>query len=639
MSETLVRIPLSGQSGFHPLALAPGLPMLDSKKLTYQVLLGWFGDVLADPQLTEDGVTFHVQKSGQRIRFVDRQLATARDLEGSLAPDFERIKKALFGVRPVSPSERLIFNRLQPPIGNHLGYLYRVRVEDGADRLVWCWGFQRRSTDGVARVCPNSDCSLLLIEQAESIAVCPRCKCSLNIDVAKRGRSRPPVGAFAAALLLTGLAGGTYWYAAHTSDDLPPGLPEINISAIGAQLEQLKLPNLGSPSTSESIDPTQSIADANNTEPLPLPLPLPDQVASGAPSDATSITSDANSNDPIGPAIGTGANGDVVGIAPSVSPTIRLPEPNRATDNPTNQPAIANNTPFGPIRSNAAAPGTPDEAGPFPDSPRQNVGRLAWHQDYLAGYKEALEQRKLFLMVFRDFDENDSIESFTNGFASPELESKLENFTRVVLPLSTMSPATGNETPEPLLAHRSFRQLGMRAGLVIVDLREPGSALYGRVISALRQPASGKYSTEVFSQLLDLPGGNIQQRSLLLAIRTSSPQSNFSSSELSASLNELANRNARYMVQFGQPGTFDVEHRTARIAQEFGESASVSLLVWTSGENLELHDATLKAVESWTNNPGDHLQLTQAATAYGIDMIQEPETGRWFATCVIVRTN
>ena len=63
MSETLVRIPLSGQAGFHPLALAPGLPMLDVKKLTYQVLLGWFGDVLADPQLDEDGVTFHLQKN------------------------------------------------------------------------------------------------------------------------------------------------------------------------------------------------------------------------------------------------------------------------------------------------------------------------------------------------------------------------------------------------------------------------------------------------------------------------------------------------------------------------------------------------------------------------------------------------
>ena len=43
MSEILVRIPLTGQSDFHPLALAPGLPMLDVKKLTYQVLLGWFG--------------------------------------------------------------------------------------------------------------------------------------------------------------------------------------------------------------------------------------------------------------------------------------------------------------------------------------------------------------------------------------------------------------------------------------------------------------------------------------------------------------------------------------------------------------------------------------------------------------------
>ena len=66
MSDILVRIPLSGQTDFHPLALAPGLPMLDARKLTYQVLLGWFGDVLAEPDLDEDGVIFHAQTSGRR---------------------------------------------------------------------------------------------------------------------------------------------------------------------------------------------------------------------------------------------------------------------------------------------------------------------------------------------------------------------------------------------------------------------------------------------------------------------------------------------------------------------------------------------------------------------------------------------
>ena len=44
-TDTLVRIPFSGLTDFQPLALAPGLPMLDVNRLTYQILLGWFGDL------------------------------------------------------------------------------------------------------------------------------------------------------------------------------------------------------------------------------------------------------------------------------------------------------------------------------------------------------------------------------------------------------------------------------------------------------------------------------------------------------------------------------------------------------------------------------------------------------------------
>jgi hypothetical protein len=594
MSETLVRIPISGQAGFHPLALAPGLPMLDAKKLTYQVLLGWFGDVLADPQLDEDGVTFHVQKDGKRIPFVDRQLATAKDLEGPLSAEFERLKKALFDVRPVSPSERLIFNRLQPPIGNHSGYLYRVTTEDGADRLIWCWGFQRRSSEGTARICPNIDCSLLLVEDPESLQDCPRCDSSLAVQSVNRRRTRFPLGAFAAALVLTSLAGGTYWYAANAADGAPADFDELGLSGLSNQLRQA-VNDSGKTNVAKNNDAQQGVEP--NPEPLPIILPQQLENANQTPAALA---------------------------AESPKPrAIRLPDPKT-----------------GNLDSNSIGstpPQTPDEAGPFSNSPRQNVGRLTWHQDYLAAYKEALEERRQLLMVFRDFDQNDSVESFINGFANPLLESKLEEYVRVILPVSATTP--GSDNPQPLLAHRSFRHLGVRARLVVVDLRKPGSKLYGRLVSAVRQPANGKYSTEMFSALLNLPDGDVQQRSLLLAIRMSSPQANFSTSKQSANLNVLSNRNSRYMAHFGQAGIFDVENRASQINQEFGESADVTELVWASDENLTLHEAAVQAVASWTNDANDQFEMTQSSTAYGLDMLQDPNSGRWFATCLIVRTN
>ena len=169
--DILVRIPLSGVSQFHPLALAPGLPMLDARKLTYQVLLGWFGDVLAEPELTDEGVLFHVQESGRRQAIVEKALASTADLSGPLAGEFEKLKQALFDVRPDSPSERLIFNRLQPPIGNPDGYLYRVKTGEGGQRLVWCWGFQKRSSDAQAMICSSQDCALLFLRQDATVKI------------------------------------------------------------------------------------------------------------------------------------------------------------------------------------------------------------------------------------------------------------------------------------------------------------------------------------------------------------------------------------------------------------------------------------------------------------------------------------
>jgi hypothetical protein len=224
--DILVRTPLSGASQFHPLALAPGLPMLDARKLTYQVLLGWFGDVLAEPELNDDGVLFHAQVSGKRQLIVEKALATSADLSGPLAGEFEKLKKALFEVRPVSPSERLIFNRLQPPIGNHDGYLYRVRSESGDPHLVWCWGFQKRSSDAPARICSSPDCSLLFLQQDATIKICPRCEEPLSPKKSMpTRRSMFPVGALAATVILGGLAAATYWFPVLTGAQEAGGLP------------------------------------------------------------------------------------------------------------------------------------------------------------------------------------------------------------------------------------------------------------------------------------------------------------------------------------------------------------------------------------------------------------------------------
>ncbi len=228
MTDLLARIAFSEDSDFLAQALAPGLPMLDGRKLAYQVLLGWFGDMLAEPELDDDGVTFHVQSRGERQQIAEHALATQSDLDGHLAGDYDRLKKALFDVRPVSPSERLIFNRLEPPIVNHKGFLYRVRPSGSSDRLVWCWGFQRRRSTGDVMLCPHEDCSLLFVRQDTSNDTCPRCERALfQQQSAVERRTKFPTGAVAATVMLSGLVGATYWIASVSGDEAIDPIPAL----------------------------------------------------------------------------------------------------------------------------------------------------------------------------------------------------------------------------------------------------------------------------------------------------------------------------------------------------------------------------------------------------------------------------
>ncbi len=219
-TETLVRIPFTGLTDFQQLALAPGLPMLDVNKLTYLVLLGWFGDLLAEPGLDDEGAIFHVQKGGTRQLIVERELATPEELHGVLQPQYEKLKNAFFDVRPVSPSERLIFNRLQAPIGDHEGFLYRVRTETGEEQLVWCWGFQRRTQYGNARLCTNTECSMLFLHDSLADLHCPHCQTVFAVNKAKgqAAKAQFPIGKASAAAAFLLLAGGAFWIGSNRAD-------------------------------------------------------------------------------------------------------------------------------------------------------------------------------------------------------------------------------------------------------------------------------------------------------------------------------------------------------------------------------------------------------------------------------------
>jgi hypothetical protein len=618
--DILVRIPLSGASQFHPLALAPGLPMLDARKLTYQVLLGWFGDVLAEPELNDDGVLFHAQAGGRRQPIVEKALATTADLNGPLVGEFEKLKKALFEVRPVSPSERLIFNRLQPPIGNHDGYLYRIQSGAGDPRLVWCWGFQKRSSDAPAMICSSPDCSLLFLQKDASVKICPRCEEPLSPKISMPNRrSMFPVGAFAATVILGGLAAATYWFPVLTGAEEANGLPEFSGGELGetstgttvagdgqatGETKAVDATSEGDPNKPPVRSETKPGASATGqdgsagTVLIPLPLPGETKPETVKPDDGSS------------------------------APIVKLPKPDPAG-------------PRGPesLQNGVTGTGEPDstspEVKPEPEKPR-SLGNLSWHTDYMPGYEAAANSRRRLVMLFLGSNENPEVNS-RGGFESPELEALLGDVVRLQLPVD-VKVAGG---AEPLLAHRSFRHLGLKPGFVIIDLTDPQSPLYGQVVSAMSLPAGNQFPLEPLKKMLALPTGSIGQRSLLLAIRSASESAESDSPLLNAkphpTVSDLANRNARFMAHFGRDDLYEAPHRGEVLKRTFGENTEARELTFATTEATSVQTAAVQAVQAWTRREESAAILAEPASVYGLDLFQSPENGRWFATLILVK--
>lgn len=698
MTDTLIRVSLSGTSDFHPLALAPGLPMLDGKKLTYQVLLGWFGNLLAEPFLDDDGVLFRIQHAGRPIKIVERTIATDADLDGPLAADFDRLKKALFDVRPVSPSERLIFNRLNPPIANHDGMLYRVKTEQGVDRLVWCWGFQRRVADGKAKVCLNPECSALFIHRVGNHEVCPRCGASFAKVVPKvrKRQRRKPFGAIAATIALTALGLGTYWYAANLEDEEDGEeslLGQLGPDAVQADEKQPgqrplipptpdTVPEVAPPVTSEDGTPPLK---RNDTTKLPMPDPTADEEpVSSRPRplfepDMPDLRAPLIGKTPDLPRLDEAPEPGVkpipkptdASIENSIKPTeIKPPqlkpveEPKANTSPllpefddepkpesvkpepkepaplaPEPKPATETKPPLVLPEPTLNKPNEPNSpaAEPSPQTGSKRAGGLKWHDDYLAAYQQAMDQERPLLMVFRDSLEQDATDASKSGFAASELESPLENYVRVTMSIgSTVPGLTPAEAPTRLMEHRSFRHLNGRPGIAIIDLTDPKGPYYGRVVTALPLPESGKFGADILNRVLVLPPGSIGQRTLILTVRVSLPDGSVAVGDPHPQLMQLTSRSVRLMAQNEQPGPFDQGSRAAEVVKTFGNSARMREMVFATAGQTTIQDAAIQAVRQWIQNADDLAVLNQPATAYGLDLYQSPSSQRWYASCIIV---
>jgi len=218
MARRFVRVDLSDTArDFRPVAIEPGLPLLDRASANGRLWFKWLGGLVAEPEWDGESVSFFVQDDhGGRLEDAVCQPASDEDLAGLLKDDLALLRERLAKAKAESSSERLVLKKLRedfaaladdPDRLDRDCHFFRFRDVQHRWRLVWCPGFQRRDAEAAqAVICTDPDCNLLFVRRPGGSARCPGCRAALLAAApSRRGRRW-------AALLVLLIAAALAWW-------------------------------------------------------------------------------------------------------------------------------------------------------------------------------------------------------------------------------------------------------------------------------------------------------------------------------------------------------------------------------------------------------------------------------------------
>ncbi|NQT16263.1 MAG: hypothetical protein HQ582_26130, partial [Planctomycetes bacterium] len=250
MAERFVRVDLSSSArDFRPIAIEPGVPLLDRSNANGRILFKWLGGLVADPEWEAESVNFFVRDDhGGRLEEAACVPASNDDLKGPLQEDMKALGDRIAKVKPENSTERAVHKIINLSFANLTenedradrdNYFFKYRDVLGRWRLVWCWGYQRVDLEPATTVvCTDPTCGMLFVRRPGQRPKCPSCEAAL-VTAPKKKRTSPRWGLFLGLLLL--LLGCLLLYWLLTRDRLvatPKNLTCREGSRIGFQVRQ-----------------------------------------------------------------------------------------------------------------------------------------------------------------------------------------------------------------------------------------------------------------------------------------------------------------------------------------------------------------------------------------------------------------
>lgn len=199
MAKVFLRIDLSENGQFfHPVALEPGCPLIDPTNANDRILFRWFRGMTPEPEWTDEScsiIQYYLRNDqGARLEDVDEVLpVTPQDLKELLASEIERLQLRFDAIRPVSTTEKILYQRLNEEFHDLIEnvkrpdrtyYFFKYQDAAGLWRLIWIPGYTPKSQEGgTPMICDDDDCRQLYLRLPKAKAVCPICA---HVPTAKR---------------------------------------------------------------------------------------------------------------------------------------------------------------------------------------------------------------------------------------------------------------------------------------------------------------------------------------------------------------------------------------------------------------------------------------------------------------------
>lgn len=275
------------------------------------------------------------------------------------------------------------------------------------------------------------------------------------------------------------------------------------------------------------------------------------------------------------------------------------------------------------------------DVGP-PVSPVSSVetAEPTFLDNYPAALGRAVSARKRLLIFFHGEPMSAAERAFqTQTVQDARIRPLLADY--VLLKLSRRAEVEVDGKPVSLLKHASFKHMEGLGGVAIVDFRDPDSEHYGYAVSCLpfsrsRYYVSSFHGVKSIQTLLSLPEGNIEQRTMIWAVRMHPERPASTSGRFHPVLTRAAASHSLHQARLRVQGHHNWNSRFHQIAHRLGGGSPVEVCA-ESWPGQPLVEAALDCVHCWRQSSGHWKAVRGTHRLFGYD-IRRGANGVWYAT-------